>query len=82
MHGIAYYDKYDGILPETYMQKSDDESVRACLQMAEKRLMHKVSQSNVIAVKLEFDSAGTESLRERFEGSDPDPVSKIAQMMD
>lgn len=82
MFGIAYYDKFEGILPETFVQKSDIDSVKQCLELARKRLMiNDVKKEQVVVVKLEYDGKATEKLHETFETVGPDPVSKIASMM-
>lgn len=82
MHGIAYFDRFEGIIPETFVSKSDVDSVKQCLELAKKRLMtNDVKRENVVAIKFEYDPNATEKLHETFETLGSDPVSKIAHMM-
>ena len=82
MHGIAYFDRFEGIIPETFVSKSDPDSIKQCLELAKKRLMtNDVKKESVVAIKFAYDPNGTEKLHETFETLGPDPVSKIAHMM-
>ncbi len=82
MHGIAYFDEFEGIIPETFVSKSDANSVKQCLELAKKRLMtNNVKRESVVAIKFEYDPNATEKLHETFETLGSDPVSKIAHMM-